>query len=97
MGDLEISTIDSFQGKEKDLIILSLVKKPSIYKNKFLSCDQRCNVALTRAKYNLFIIGDINAYNQQNVDNWKDLGKFARDKGLVVDYQTVSAVMKSNT
>lgn len=56
--DLLISTIDSFQGQEKEIIILSLVRSNDESKIGFLSDYRRMNVALTRAKEQLFVIGD---------------------------------------
>ena len=55
---LRISTIDSFQGQEKENIILSLVRSNDDGDIGFLKDYRRMNVALTRAKEQLFIIGD---------------------------------------
>lgn len=51
-------TIDSFQGQERDLIILSLVRSNASATIGFLSDYRRMNVALTRAKKKLIVIGD---------------------------------------
>ncbi len=56
--DLLVSTIDSFQGQEKEIVILSLVRSNDESKIGFLSDYRRMNVALTRAKEQLFVIGD---------------------------------------
>lgn len=53
-----INTIDSFQGQEKDLIILSLVRSNSEGDVGFLKEYRRMNVALTRARKKLIVIGD---------------------------------------
>jgi ATP-dependent RNA/DNA helicase IGHMBP2 len=53
-----VSTIDSFQGQEKEVVILSLVRSNTESKIGFLSDYRRMNVALTRAKEKLFVIGD---------------------------------------
>ncbi len=55
---LRISTIDSFQGQEKENIILSLVRSNEDGDIGFLKDYRRMNVALTRAKEKLFVIGD---------------------------------------
>src|SRR5436190_3872152 len=55
---LRISTIDSFQGQEKENIILSLVRSNDDGEIGFLKDYRRMNVAITRAKEQLFIIGD---------------------------------------
>ena len=52
---VQISTVDAFQGNEKDLIILSTVRSQSI---GFSSDPKRLNVAITRAKGQLIIIGN---------------------------------------
>lgn len=55
---LRISTIDSFQGQEKEVIILSLVRSNEDGEIGFLKDYRRMNVAITRAKEKLFVIGD---------------------------------------
>ncbi|MFT3679676.1 MAG: AAA domain-containing protein [Ferruginibacter sp.] len=55
---LRISTIDSFQGQEKETIILSLVRSNDDGDIGFLKDYRRMNVAITRAKEQLFVIGD---------------------------------------
>lgn len=55
---MRISTIDSFQGQEKENIILSLVRSNDNNEIGFLKDYRRMNVALTRAKERLFVIGD---------------------------------------
>ena len=55
---MRISTIDSFQGQEKENIILSLVRSNDDGDIGFLKDYRRMNVALTRAKEKLFVIGD---------------------------------------
>ncbi|MEI9943533.1 MAG: AAA domain-containing protein [Chitinophagaceae bacterium] len=55
---LRISTIDSFQGQEKEIIIVSLVRSNDDGDIGFLKDYRRMNVAITRAKEQLFVIGD---------------------------------------
>ena len=55
---LRISTIDSFQGQEKENIIISLVRCNDDGDIGFLKDYRRMNVAITRAKERLFVIGD---------------------------------------
>ena len=56
--EMRISTIDSFQGQEKEVIILSLVRSNDDCEIGFLKDYRRMNVAITRAKEQLFVIGD---------------------------------------
>ncbi|RYM35993.1 hypothetical protein ERX46_03070 [Brumimicrobium glaciale] len=58
LKNIEVSTIDAFQGQEADVIILSLVRSNTEGKIGFLSDYRRMNVALTRAKKKLIVIGD---------------------------------------
>lgn len=55
---MRISTIDSFQGQEKEIIIVSLVRSNDDGDIGFLKDYRRMNVAMTRAKEQLFVIGD---------------------------------------
>jgi predicted DNA helicase len=55
---IKIKTIDSFQGQENETIILSLVRSNQDANIGFLTDYRRMNVAITRAKEKLIIIGD---------------------------------------
>ena len=55
---MRISTVDSFQGQEKETIIVSLVRSNDDGEIGFLKDYRRMNVAITRAQQQLFVIGD---------------------------------------
>jgi ATP-dependent RNA/DNA helicase IGHMBP2 len=55
---ITINTIDAFQGQERDIIYISLVRSNEKQQIGFLSDARRMNVAMTRAKKKLIIIGD---------------------------------------
>ena len=57
-SNMRISTVDSFQGQEKENIIVSLVRSNDEGVIGFLKDYRRMNVAITRAKEKLFVIGD---------------------------------------
>ncbi|MCH2235690.1 MAG: AAA domain-containing protein [Crocinitomicaceae bacterium] len=56
--DTQVNTVDSFQGQEKETIIISLVRSNENGTIGFLSEYRRMNVALTRAQKKLIVIGD---------------------------------------
>ena len=54
---IAIKTVDSFQGREKDIIIFNLVGNAPGIKSKVYTDERRLNVALTRARRKLIIVG----------------------------------------
>ena len=56
--ELRVRTIDGFQGEECDVIYISLVRSNPNQEIGFLSDIRRMNVAITRAKRKLVVIGD---------------------------------------
>jgi ATP-dependent RNA/DNA helicase IGHMBP2 len=55
---ISVNTIDSFQGQERDIIFISLTRSNTDGETGFLSEIRRMNVAMTRARKKLVVIGD---------------------------------------
>jgi ATP-dependent RNA/DNA helicase IGHMBP2 len=68
-ASMRINTIDSFQGQEKESIILSLVRSNDDGEIGFLKDYRRMNVAITRAKEQLYVIGDSATIGADNFFN----------------------------
>lgn len=80
---VEVASVDAFQGREKDYIILSCVRANERNTIGFLSDPRRLNVALTRAKYGLIILGNPRALSRNSL--WSHLLLHFREKGCLVE------------
>jgi len=67
---MKITVVDNYQGEESDIILLSLVRSNKTGNIGFLKTENRICVALSRAKYGLYIMGNMdNLYTSSNL--WK--------------------------
>ncbi|RIA93171.1 AAA domain-containing protein [Glomus cerebriforme] len=80
---IEFNTVDGFQGREKDIIIFSCVRVGEDKGIGFLQDIRRMNVALTRAKSSLFILGNKAALESNS--QWKALIQDAIQRGFYTD------------
>ena len=55
---ISVNTVDGFQGQERDVILISMVRANDTGQIGFLRDLRRMNVAITRARMKLFILGD---------------------------------------
>ncbi|XP_006233359.1 5'-3' DNA helicase ZGRF1 isoform X5 [Rattus norvegicus] len=61
---VEVSTVDAFQGAEKEIIILSCVRTRQV---GFIDSEKRMNVALTRGRRHLLIIGSLSCLRKNQL------------------------------
>ncbi|NXI24394.1 SETX helicase, partial [Sterrhoptilus dennistouni] len=92
----EVDTVDAFQGREKDCIIVSCVRANSsegstpahVQANStkgsigFLASLQRLNVTITRARFSLFILGRLQTLMEDK--NWNHLIQDAQKRGAII-------------
>jgi ATP-dependent RNA/DNA helicase IGHMBP2 len=76
-----VSTVDGFQGREKEVIIISMVRSNPKGEIGFLSNERRINVAVTRAKRLCVLIGDSGTVNKNKFLG--DLMTYFKEHGLV--------------
>lgn len=83
MDQIKIGTVDSFQGRETDLVLFSAVRSNLLKEMGFLRDPRRLNVAITRARKGLILVGDRNVLN--TCKHWASLLKSCEDRGCVID------------
>ncbi|KAG8739356.1 DEAD-box type RNA helicase [Ceratobasidium sp. 414] len=81
---IDFNTVDGFQGQEKDIIILSCVRAGmNVQTVGFLADERRMNVAITRSRSSLFVLGHAATLERCN-GTWKTIVEDARTRGHLV-------------
>jgi predicted DNA helicase len=91
LEEVQISSVDGFQGREKELIVLSLVRSNEENDIGFLEDVRRLNVSVTRAKRKLIIVANsktisFNEFYLKLTDHFKQ-------KGLFIDSTTIESLL----
>jgi superfamily I DNA and/or RNA helicase len=78
LHSISVNTIDSFQGQERDVVYISMVRSNTDNSIGFLSDIRRMNVAMTRARKKLVVIGDSATLSQ--FPFYADFIQYAQEK-----------------
>jgi len=87
-NEIEIKTVDGFQGHEKDIIVFVPTRCNDDGLIGFLDDDCRINVALTRAKKSLWIVGDAETLRRSQSVPWQALIKHCENLGVLWDLKS---------
>ncbi|KAJ1490860.1 P-loop containing nucleoside triphosphate hydrolase protein, partial [Baffinella frigidus] len=80
-GAVEVNSVDGFQGREKEVIIISTVRSSQGGSLGFLADWRRVNVAFTRPRSALLVVGNPNTL-YRDTDTWRPWLRWVQSKGL---------------
>lgn len=89
---IEVNTIDGIQGREKSIVFLSTVRGENGQAIGFLRDERRMNVAITRAKHSVVVVGNAKVLSA-NSDAWANLVSFCREKECLLQVPSNSISM----
>ena len=79
--DVRVYTVDRVQGKEGDIVFLSMTQNRRV---GFMDSPNRLNVAITRAKYQLVVVGDIEYFiNQDKSPSLKNFARMVKENEVI--------------
>ncbi|EGG15253.1 hypothetical protein DFA_10087 [Cavenderia fasciculata] len=90
-----VATVDSYQGREMDVIIFSTVRSNTKGNIGFLKDWRRLNVSITRAKRGLVVIGNFGTINNSSDEHWKAYVQWAKDKNIMV--KSLDSIIEKST
>jgi len=90
LDGIDVKSVDGYQGRERDIVVFSAVRSNRRHQLGFLTDWRRMNVALTRARMAMVIVGDLDTLAPENSSSggdphWAALGKWCRAFGCVVE------------
>lgn len=83
MGEIEVASVNAFQGREKKYILFTCVRSNNMGSIGFLGDPRRLNVAITRAKYGLIVVGNASHLARNRL--WHMFIMRFKRKGLLVE------------
>ena len=83
---ITVNTVDGFQGQERDVIFISLVRANEDGQIGFLNDLRRMNVAITRARMKLMILGDASTLTRHAF--YKELYNYISQRGKIITINT---------
>merc|ERR1740124_881545 len=91
LGQVLVATVDSSQGCEADIIIVSFVRSSKNSTKRahvgFLADDRRLNVALTRAKYQMICIGNSDTLSRSGSSTLTSIVDDAKKRDIIFKYR----------
>ncbi|RKP19775.1 hypothetical protein ROZALSC1DRAFT_13565 [Rozella allomycis CSF55] len=95
LNNIDVNTVDGFQGQQRDIILLSLVRANKKGSLGFITDIKRVNVSLTRAKHSLWIFGnkDVVCINP----TWKSVIDYIQSNGAVIPCNSKSLIFTNYT